>query len=70
MNTDQFEGRWEQVKGDVRRHFGKLTDDDMAQIKGRRENLIGRIRERYGDAKEAAAQKVDAFLETLQQKTA
>jgi uncharacterized protein YjbJ (UPF0337 family) len=65
MNSDQLEGKWKQVKGEVREKWGKLTDDDIHVIAGRREQLIGRIQERYGLAKEEATRQVDAFVKNL-----
>ncbi len=62
MNQDQLEGKWDQLKGNVREHFGELTDDDVEQVKGNRENLVGKLKERYGDTKEAAEKKVDEFM--------
>lgn len=59
MNNDQFEGKWDQLKGNVREKWGKLTDDDMEQAKGKRENLVGKIQEHYGDTKEAIGKKLD-----------
>ena len=54
MNWDQFEGKWKQMKGSVREEWGKLTDDDVDNISGKKEQLVGRLQERYGIAKEAA----------------
>lgn len=68
MNEQQFQGKWQQLKGSVRQAFAELTEDDIEQVKGRKEHLIGRIRERYGDAREAALEKVDAFLAGLDEK--
>jgi uncharacterized protein YjbJ (UPF0337 family) len=65
MNSDQFEGKWKQVKGQVREKWGKLTDDDIQIVGGRREQLIGRVQERYGVAKEEATRQVDAFVKNL-----
>jgi uncharacterized protein YjbJ (UPF0337 family) len=65
MNTDQLEGKWKQVKGEVREKWGKLTDDDILVVGGRRDQLIGRVQERYGMAKEAATKEVDTFLKQL-----
>ena len=48
MNWEQLEGKWKQYKGEVREKWGKLTDDDLHIIAGRREQLIGRLQERYG----------------------
>jgi uncharacterized protein YjbJ (UPF0337 family) len=65
MNSDQLEGKWKQVKGEVREKWGKLTDDDIQIVAGRRDQLIGRVQERYGMAKEAATKEVDTFLKHL-----
>jgi uncharacterized protein YjbJ (UPF0337 family) len=65
MNSDQLEGKWKQVKGEVREKWGKLTDDDVHMVAGRREQLIGRVQERYGLAKEEATRQVDAFVKNL-----
>jgi uncharacterized protein YjbJ (UPF0337 family) len=65
MNSDQLEGKWKQVKGEVREKWGKLTDDDILVVGGRRDQLIGRVQERYGMAKEAATKEVDTFLKNL-----
>ena len=62
MNKEQLQGKWEQLKGSVRAKWGKLTDDDITQIKGNRDQLVGRIKERYGYEKELAEKEVDAFL--------
>jgi uncharacterized protein YjbJ (UPF0337 family) len=65
MNSDQLEGKWKQVKGEVREKWGKLTDDDMQIIGGRQDQLVGRVQQRYGIAREAATKEVDAFLKQL-----
>jgi uncharacterized protein YjbJ (UPF0337 family) len=44
MNWEQVEGKWDQFKGSVKEKWGKLTDDDLTMIKGRRENLAGRLK--------------------------
>lgn len=59
MNWDQIKGKWDQLKGDARRQWGKLTDDDMEVARGDRDKLVGRIQERYGIAKEDAERQVD-----------
>jgi uncharacterized protein YjbJ (UPF0337 family) len=65
MNSDQLEGKWKQMKGEVREKWGKLTDDDIHVVAGRREQLIGKIQERYGVAKEEATRQVDSFVKNL-----
>lgn len=61
MNWDQVEGKWEQMKGQVKERWGKLTDNDLTAIRGRRQQLIGKIQEHYGDAKDAVERQVDEF---------
>jgi len=61
MNTDQLKGKWHQIKGEAKVQWGKLTDDDLEQIDGNTEKLVGRIQERYGWARDRAAQEVAAF---------
>ena len=58
MNWDQIKGDWKQVTGKVKVQWGKLTDDDIMQIDGKRDQLVGRVQERYGIAKEAAEKQV------------
>lgn len=70
MNSDQLEGKWKQVKGEVREKWGQLTDDDIYVIAGRRDQLIGRIQERYGIAKEEATREVDALMKSLHAESA
>jgi len=52
MNHDRIEGRWKQIKGKVLEQWGRLTDDDLDVIAGRRDQLLGRIQQRHGMAKE------------------
>ncbi|CUA95304.1 CsbD family protein [Thiomonas bhubaneswarensis] len=58
MNWDQIEGNWKQLNGNVRTQWGKLTDDDLEVIAGKREKLEGVLQERYGIAKDAAEQQI------------
>ena len=59
MNWDRVEGKWKQLKGSAKAKWGKLTDDDLDTIAGKRDQLIGRIQERYGIAKDEAERQVD-----------
>ena len=63
MNTDTFKGQWNQLKGRVRVQWGKLTDDDVDQIQGNAEILLGKLQERYGRSKDEAQRDLDRFLE-------
>ncbi len=58
MNWDRIEGNWKQLKGQAQAHWGKLTDDDFSVIAGKREQLAGKLQERYGIAKDVAEQQV------------
>ena len=58
MNWDRIEGNWKQVKGSLRERWGKLTDDDLDVVAGHREQLVGKIQERYGIAKDRAEEQL------------
>ena len=57
MNKDEAGGNWKQFKGKVKEQWGKLTDDDMTIIEGKRDQLVGKIQERYGYQKDQAETK-------------
>jgi uncharacterized protein YjbJ (UPF0337 family) len=59
MNWDQIEGNWKQFKGRAKQRWGKLTDDDLDRWAGRRDELIGKIQERYGYKRDQAEREVD-----------
>ncbi len=65
MNWDRIEGNWKQLSGKVRAQWGKLTDDDLDVIDGRREELAGRIQEAYGITKDEADMQIEKFAGTL-----
>ncbi|AML37548.1 stress-response protein [Klebsiella aerogenes] len=58
MNKDEISGNWKQLKGKAKEQWGKLTDDDMTVIEGKRDQLVGKIQERYGYAKDQAEKEV------------
>ncbi len=64
MNWDQMEGKWKQFKGSVREKWGKLTDDDLDQIGGKKDRLVGKIQERYGIRREEAEKQLDQWIES------
>ena len=70
MNSDQMKGKWKQMKGSVKERWGKLTDDDIDVIDGQHDQLIGKIQERYGIAKEAAQKQVDEWNAAARQSDA
>ncbi|GMV51200.1 CsbD family protein [Nitrospirales bacterium NOB] len=59
MNSDQFKGKWVQFKGEVKKQWGKLTDDDLMQIEGNYDKFVGRVQERYGDKKDEVVRWAD-----------
>ncbi len=58
MNEDRIGGNWKQFKGKVKEKWGDLTDDDMTSVEGKRDQLVGKIQERYGYEKDRAEQEV------------
>jgi uncharacterized protein YjbJ (UPF0337 family) len=64
MNWDKIEGNWKQMTGSLKEKWGKLTDDDLTTINGKREILVGRLQERYGIAKDEAEKQLRDFLES------
>src|SRR5450759_1801066 len=63
MNWDQMEGKWKQMKGAVRKQWGKLTDDDLEFMAGSKDQFVGRLQERYGIKKEEAQKQADEWLQ-------
>jgi uncharacterized protein YjbJ (UPF0337 family) len=61
MNWDRVEGHWNQVKVKVKEEWGKLTDDELDRIAGKRDRLIGRLQECYGISKDDAVKRVQAW---------
>ena len=65
MDWNQVEGNWKQVRGNVKRHWGKLTDLDLTAIGGRREELEGKIQERYGYTKDRVRKEIAEWYDSL-----
>lgn len=61
MNWDQIAGNWKQDKGFIKKKWGQLTDDDLTIINGKRDQLVGRVQERYGIAKDEAERQVNEW---------
>ncbi|MCX6110818.1 MAG: CsbD family protein [Proteobacteria bacterium] len=68
MNWEQIEGQWKEVKGLVREKWGKITDDDLTVIAGKKDRLLGKIQTRYGHKKEAAEAELDKFIANVKLK--
>lgn len=60
MNKSDFKGKWSQFKGEAKRKWGKLTDDDLDVIDGDRDKLVGKLQERHDMTREEAEREVDS----------
>jgi uncharacterized protein YjbJ (UPF0337 family) len=67
MNWDQIEGKWKQLTGSAREHWGKITEEDWQSVAGKKDQLVGRFQERYGLAKAAAEKSADAWSRSLKE---
>ncbi len=65
MNWDRIEGNWKTFKGQVQQRWGDLTNDDLDVINGKRTELVGRIQNRYGIARDEAERQVDDWYGSL-----
>lgn len=65
MNWDQIEGNWKQAKGKVKEKWGKLTNDDLDVVAGKKDQLVGKIQERYGCEKEEAERQIDEYANSV-----
>ena len=61
MNRDTLKGQWTQLKGRIRSQWGKLTDDEVSQIQGNAEVLIGKLQEHYGYSREQAERELERW---------
>ena len=65
MNWDPVAGKWHEIKGQARAQWAKLTDEDLDYIGGKYDQLVGRLRQRYGYEKEKAQEEVDKFVASV-----
>jgi len=65
VDWNKIEMKWKDVKGRFKQEFGKLTDDDLTRIDGQKDRLVAKIQQTYGIHKDAALDRVDAFIERL-----
>lgn len=66
MNKDILEGNWEELKGKIKKQWGKLTDDDLTQLKGNQQELSGKLQKYYGYTKEESDDVIKRFKNKLQ----
>ena len=69
MNTDTFEGRWRQMRGELRSWWGRLSDNDLERIAGKKDRLIGMLQEKYGYTRDTAQQEVDRRFREYDERT-
>jgi uncharacterized protein YjbJ (UPF0337 family) len=69
MNWDQIEGKWTEMKGELRKKWAKLTDDDIEYIGGNKDKFVGRLQQRYGNSKEQAERDLDEWQRGLTETT-
>jgi uncharacterized protein YjbJ (UPF0337 family) len=62
---DRIEGNWKQFSGEVRKQWGKITDNELEEIRGEREKLAGRIQESYGITRDEANRQIDEWADQL-----
>ena len=67
MNWDMIEGDWKQFAGKARQKWGKLTDSDWQVVAGKKDELVGRIQERYGIARDEARKQADEWAKTVKE---
>lgn len=65
MNWDQIEGQWKQLRGDIKSKWAKLTDHDLENVAGKRDQLVGKLQEHYGIVKEDAEKELDEWIAKL-----
>lgn len=65
MNNDILEGKWKQIRGDIKSWWGDITDDELDQVAGQRDKLVGLLQEKYGYARSKAEAELDRRLKQL-----
>ena len=63
MNKEIIKGKWQQLKGEAKLQWGKLTDDELDQAEGNYDKIVGKLQEKYGYKKDQAEKEADAFFE-------
>lgn len=66
MNREQMEGSWRVMRGKVKEQWGRLTDDDLDVIRGKHDQLVGKIQARYGKERDQIERDVDRWLDTVE----
>ncbi len=61
MNKDIFEGKWEEIKGNIKKKWGKLTDDDLLEIEGNQQEIYGKLQKHYGYTRDQVEKEIKDF---------
>ena len=64
MNWDIVKGKWNELKGEMRQQWGKLTDDDWQQVAGEKDKLLGKLQQRYGWTRDEAEKAADEYFDS------
>jgi uncharacterized protein YjbJ (UPF0337 family) len=62
MNWDVVKGKWKELKGEARMQWGKLTDDDLQEVAGEKDKLLGKLQQRYGWTRDEAERAADEYF--------
>lgn len=65
MNTNIAKGKWTQVKGEIRKAWGKLTDDELEKTKGDMAQVAGLVQQKYGETQESVRERINDFLKNI-----
>lgn len=68
MNDDIIKGNWQQIKGEAKKKWGELNDDEIKQMDGQKDKFLGSLREKYGHSKDAAEKEFNGFLNRFNKK--
>lgn len=63
MNDDILKGKWKEIKGEIKKQWGDLTDDELMEIDGEKDKLVGTIQKKYGYSKEKAEDEYKSFMD-------
>jgi len=63
MNEDIFKGKWKELKGSIKEKWGDLTDDDVTEVEGKTEKLVGILQEKYGYSRDKAQEEYNKFMD-------
>jgi uncharacterized protein YjbJ (UPF0337 family) len=67
MNSDIFEGKWKEMKGQIKEQWGKLTDDDLEQAAGNAEQIVGLLQQKYGYTREQAEEEFNRRIKEVKE---